>query len=80
MVRQVLHTTIAPETHRYIERMQSERGLRKSQVIDWLVDQQKKRDRELEAMIINRCIWIVRMHELSNLVHVHTEPGQGFCL
>ncbi|MHC1576883.1 MAG: hypothetical protein ACXQTE_05965 [Methanosarcinaceae archaeon] len=55
-MKQPIHTTIDPETHRYIKRMQSEHDLHMNQVIDWLVDQQKKRDRGLESRILKEVV------------------------
>lgn len=51
-MKRPIHTNPSDESSRYIERMSKELGLKKGETIDWLVQQQKKHESELEGSIL----------------------------
>jgi hypothetical protein len=53
------HTTFSRETLKYIEEKHELMGISKGAVVDWLVEQQKKRDNGREEQIIKEITQIV---------------------
>ncbi|WP_135612751.1 hypothetical protein [Methanococcoides sp. AM1] len=51
-MRRRIHTTISEESLRYLERVSGELKLSKGEMIDWLVQQHKKHESELEGSIL----------------------------